>query len=414
MEATITDIQAYQAGRDAAARDAHADALAWFERASALGLDQADLWEAAARSARKLALYGQSEAFCRRALKHETDHAGALALLVLALREQGRLDEATTVAQQAVAAEPDDPRAHVRLAECQLAGGDYQAGLEELEWRLRIPGVSPNTEGLAVPRWAGEPLAGKRVLVVAEQGLGDTVQFCRFAPLVKAQGCHVTIAVPPNLVALLASLDGVDAVTGEIPAQPDADYHIPMASLPYLSGAAPGRIPAPERYLTPAPNRVQAWMAELKGGPKLKIGIAWQGRPDTLTAAGKEVPLDLLLPLADLEDVGLYSLQKGDNTAEALAGTGIPDLGARFTTFADTATTMAGLDLIIAPDTGLAHVAAAIGRPTWILLRFAPSWRWGTKGEGTFWYPTARLIRQPAPGNWAAVYRTLRDALRGT
>lgn len=400
-------------GVDALNRGAAVAAAALLEEA-ATAAPTAERWFHLSRALRDLDRLADAEATARRALAlapHESLPHNHLALV---LREQGKIEDAMTEARQAVTLAPDDAEAHVHLALCLLTAGHYEEGFREYEWRARLKeGLLPGAH-LAAPTWDGGPLAGRTILLVGEQGLGDTLQFCRYAPLVAALGGRVILAVQAALADLCRSLDGVAAVVASGETLPPFAVHAHLLSLPRLFGTTPATVPATGPYLAADPRRAARWREAL-ASLGFRVGIAWQGNPKGAADKGRSIPLRHLLPLARVPGVSLVSLQKGHGTeqlADVPADVVLVDAGARCDTFADTAAVVANLDLVIASDSAVAHLAGALGKPVWIALKAAPAWRWGLAGESTPWYPTARLFRQPRPGDWASVFSQIADALR--
>ena len=258
------------------------------------------------------------------------------------------------------------------------------------------------------PTWTGaEDIAGKTLFIEAEQGLGDTIQFCRYAPLVAERGAKVVMTAQQSLVELLKSLDPRVTIVpvGEMPAQ--FDYHSALLSLPLAFGTTVETIPAAIPYLKADPARV-ARFRERIGTSGFRIGICWQG---SYIAGIRSFPLASFEDIAALPDVRLISLQKGAGTEQMEGlppGMAVEALGDGFPLdFSDTAAAMEALDLVISCDTSVAHLAGALGRPCWTVLRHGADWRWLTGRSDTPWYPGMRLFRQPAPGDWYGVFRQM-------
>jgi tetratricopeptide (TPR) repeat protein len=400
-------------GVDALSRGAVVAAAALLEEA-ATAAPTAERWFHLSRAVRDLDRLADAEAAARQAIALAPHESLLHNHLALVLREQGKIDDAIAEARQAVALAPDDAEPHVHLALCLLTAGRYEEGFREYEWRARLKeGLLPGAH-LAAPVWDGGPLAGRTILLVGEQGLGDTLQFCRYAPLVAAQGGRVVLAVQTALADLCRSLAGVETVVASGETLPPFAVHAPLLSLPRLLGTTPATVPATVPYLAADPGRAARWREAL-GGLGFRVGIAWQGNPKGAADKGRSIPLRHFLPLARVPGVSLVSLQKGHGTeqlSEMPADVAIIDAGRRCDTFTDTAAVVANLDLVIASDSAVAHLAGALGTPVWIALKAAPAWRWGLAGESTPWYPTARLFRQLRPGDWASVFSKIADTLR--
>ncbi len=316
----------------------------------------------------------------------------------IALEALGHLDAAAAAARAALAAAPGNPVMQHHLAATLLAAGHLTPEAWGLyEARLRLNGVRPLPDGLC---WDGGPLNGRTLLLHAEQGLGDTLQFVRYVPQAAAAcGGRVLLAVQPALVRLLQGTPGADAVVATGGALPPFDVVLPLLSLPGLCGTMAGSIPPP---LPCTPRTVRA------PGP-LRVGLAWAGGAAFVDDRHRSVPPAALAVLDGLPGVEFLALQLD---ADAMPpGLEVQDLMAGVQDFADTAERMAGLDLVIAADTAVAHLAAGLGLPVWLLSRHRGCWRWGHGRADSPWYPTLRIFRQPRPGDWGAVLLDVRDAL---
>jgi tetratricopeptide (TPR) repeat protein len=355
------------------------------------------------------------------------DYAPAYNNKGVALFELRRLDDAMASYHRAIALNPEFADAHHHQAMCRLALGDFARGWAQFEWRWRTPQFEDGRRHQDKPLWLGrEALEGRTILLHGEQGFGDTLQFCRYATDVAARGAKVVLEVQPGLERLLSRLQGVDQVVRLGAAIPPCDFQTPMMSLPLaLGGVAPEAGKGP--YLAADPQDVAAWRARLATSGKRRIGLCWAGgfRPDLLVADSadkrRSLPLEAFAPLAGVDGVEIYSLQKGPPAAqltEALArgwdGPPILDLTAELNDFADTAALVANLDLVITCDTAIAHVAGGLGVPVWILNRFDTCWRWMADRDDSPWYPSARLFRQTTAGDWAGVVQRVTDELSRT
>ena len=261
-------------------------------------------------------------------------------------------------------------------------------------------------------------MAGKTIFVHAEQGLGDTLQFCRYAPLLAELGAAVVLGVQAALAPLLRqSLPNIQQVVAQGEALPAFEFHCPLMSLPLALWNTHKTIPAPVHYLQAAPHQMAAWDARLPAKAKRRVGLVWSGRAAFANERNRRIPLQSLIPLVQElgEDISFVSLQKeiqDDDAAVLDAHPNICTLGKSLGDFADTAALCANLDLIISVDTSLAHLSGALGRPTWVLLSYVPDWRWMLHRADSPWYPSARLFRQTQPGNWANVISEVRAALQ--
>ena len=331
----------------------------------------------------------------------------------LLLYDLGRLDEALENYETALGHEPGHVEAHFSKSLALLMQGRYREAWPFYESRKKRQVLDAHM-ARDLPRWTGaEDISGKTLLIEAEQGLGDTMQFARYAALAKARGAKVILAVQENLVRLMQGLDAeVDVRSNKAPA-PDCDYQVFLLSLPMAFGTTPENIPASIPYLKAEPALVKQW-GEKIGSEGFRIGVAWQGGP---MDPYRSWPLGALAEISHLPGVRLISLQKGASAEDITASVvKLETLGAGFDggpdAFVDTAAVMANLDLVITPDTSIAHLAGALGRPTWTGLKFAPDWRWGMTGESNPWYPGMRLFRQHKVGEWQPVFAAMLERLK--
>jgi hypothetical protein len=267
------------------------------------------------------------------------------------------------------------------------------------------------------PRWGGEPLHDKALLLYPEQGLGDTLQFIRFADSIRQLGGTILVLVQKKLVRLLRHSFPDMRIFGRIETE-QFDYQLPLLSLPHRLGTNASTIPGSVPYLVAEPDRVRHWAARLPEG-KLRIGIAWQGNPKGPDDQNRSIPLLAFEPLSKIAGISLISLQKGEGIEQLRTlpeGFRVSELGPEFDAgedaFLDTAAVMMSLDLIVTSDTSIAHVAGALARPTWVALQTFPDWRWQLTRDDSPWYPTMRLFRQRTRGDWRPVFETMAEELR--
>ena len=399
---------AYQRGRAI-------EALPLLERAAQLRPEEPEFQNNLGLTLVELDRHDDAIAAYRRAIAANPMHATAWNNLGLALTGCNRLNEAIDALREAVNLQPDFGEAHWNLALALLARGDFAEGWREYEWRLSLRQLAGSRQAAATPRWRGEDISRKTLLLTAEQGLGDTLQFIRLASKIAERGARVVVESPRPLIPLLASTPAIDEVCsagGELPAH---DIHIPLLSVAAVLGIDASNIPADVPYISVDGAHLRAVADEVASlaGRKRKVGIAWAGARHNANDRRRSCPLALLSSLFEIGDVAWFSLQKGDGEEEIA---GLPSaerllrLDAR-NDFDRTAALAAAMDLIISVDTSIAHLAGALARPTWILLPFAPDWRWLTGGDATPWYPTARLFRQPRRGDWAGVAIEVRVSL---
>jgi hypothetical protein len=259
-------------------------------------------------------------------------------------------------------------------------------------------------------------LTGKTILLYAEQGFGDTIQFCRYVGLVAERGARVVLEVQAPLCELMGALNGVAEIVSAGDSLPDFDLNCPLASLPLVFGTRLESIPSPKSYLQAPIHALEHWRARLGSGSRPRIGLCWAGNSQFKGDATRSIGLSPMLPMLADKDVQFFSLQKDLRAGDAEILRDIPQvahLGEEIGTFADTAAIMALMDVVISSDTSVVHLAASLGRPTWILLQFVPDWRWLLDREDSPWYPSARLFRQPQPGDWDSVVARVRAEIAG-
>lgn len=330
------------------------------------------------------------------------------------LDELARLPEAIAAFRAAIDRRPDFAEAQVGLAASLLRSGELEAGWRAYEWRWRHPRFEDARRSVAGPAWDGSPLEGARILVRAEQGLGDTLQFARFLPLVSGLGGRVTFECQPELVRLLARQGLADRVLARGEPLGGFDLQAPLLSLPRLLGTTLRNLPNRVPYLAAEPGLAAAWADRLAGISGLRVGLVWGGNPANRIDGARSLPLELLAPLGRVGGVTWLSLQKGppaDQLRTPPAGLAIRDLAPALRDFADTAALLAHLDLVVTVDTAVAHLAGALGRPVWLLLAAVADWRWLRDRTTSPWYPSARLFRQPKPADWRALAEQVGEAL---
>lgn len=350
----------------------------------------------------------------RKTLARNPAHATAWNNLGLSLHATHRMPEAIAAFREALQIDPGFVRARWNLALALLAVDDYREGWRAYEARLEIPELGGQLAWHAGARWDGTDPSGKRVLVLSEQGLGDTLQFTRFATALAQRGARVIVEVPPSLTQMIASVPGVSAVFAKGTPAPPFDVQVPLLSLPYRLGIDAAAVVAPP-YVTIASERravAAAHVARIREG-RLAVGLAWAGNRGHLFGRLRSPPVESLLSLFGVRDVAWFSLQKGPSAqdfAQTDAASALVPL-ALDTTFDDDAALIDALELVISVDTSIAHLAGALAKPAWIMLPFAADWRWGVSAPRTPWYPTARLFRQPQSGDWRSVVDAVVEAL---
>src|SRR5471032_942415 len=387
------------------------DALRSYRRVLELAPDDAMAMTNCGNLLREMRRHGEALTMFERALQLEPDYLDAHYNNGNALQFLGRTDAALRSYERALAIDPDDIEASVNAGICRLLQGDLQGGwqLYEARWRrLPVPDYAP-------PQWRGDmPLAGKTILVYAEQGLGDTLQMCRYVALLAERGADVVLRVQPALKTLLSQLAGARLVLADGEALPAFDYHCSLMSLPFAFATSLATIPAGAPYLQADAARAAAWAQRLGAPAGLRIGLAWSGNRGHDRDLSRSIPLMRLRGLFGV-DAQFVSLQPELRAIDRIVLENDQRIGshaAQLTDFAETAALIAQLDLVISVDTSVAHLAAAMGKPVWLLLAYAPDWRWLLERDDSPWYPTMRLFRQSARGDWDGVVAEVARALR--
>ncbi len=360
--------------------------------------------------------YDEAESHLRFALQRQPDfldawnNLGGVLHVQALLRRGPALADAEHCFRRALEIQPGNAEIHVNLGMHLLLQGRYSEGWKEWEWRWRFKDVSPDR--FPQPLWQGESLHGRCILLHAEQGFGDSIQFVRFAAPLKLRAGRVLLLCPGPLRKLFAGCQGVDLVLDQTQNVPWFDYHAPLMNLPGLLETTLDNLPAAVPYLRPDPDRVAEWKARLGVQPGFKLGLAWQGNPQFKGDRIRSIPLAQFAPLARLAGVRLFSLQTGygrEQISEVAQDWPLVDLGLPF---AEKAAAMMNLDLIVTSDSAVAHLAGALGRPVWLAVSYTPDWRWFADRRDSPWYPTLRLFRQPGPRQWPAVFAAMAGELQ--
>ncbi len=356
----------------------------------------------------------------RRALTADPRHADAHTNLGAALHEAGRMDEALACYRRALEANPRYAEAHFNRALVLLSRGELEEGWRGYEWRLDRRGHAHLKRNFPRPAWDGSPLGGRTILLHAEQGLGDTLQFTRYVPLVARRGGRVALECQPRLKHFFEGRGEVAAVIGRGEPLPEFDLHAPLLSLPRILGTTLKTIPSQAGYIAARADLAERWKAKLPPPGGLRVGLCWQGNKNYPSDHARSIPLEKFRPLLEAPGASFVSLQKGygeEQIARAGLAGRIADPSAEMDAgpdaFADTAAIIHNLDLVVTSDTAVAHLAGAMGKPVWTLLAFVPDWRWMLEREDSPWYPTMRLFRQRRPGDWEGVMARAKEALAG-
>jgi tetratricopeptide (TPR) repeat protein len=395
------------------------EALASYDAAIAVAPDNAEAFMNKASVLNDLKRTDEALAACERALELAPGNPESFNNRGIALYDTRHPLEAIAAFDEALAARPDFAEAHFNRSLALLLMGELKAGFEEYKWRWRVGDAWQGRARITAPEWAGEPLAGRSIIVFSEQGFGDSLQFIRFAAPLQAMGARVTALVEAPLVGLIRrSFPGIEVV-GSVSASATFDFQAPLMCLPRLLGTTLDTIPADVPYLTADPDAAARWTARLSDYAGPKVGLVWAGAPRKHAPVSnaidrrRSMALTQLAPLAGVAGVTFVSLQLGEaagQLADPPAGLAVVDPTADLKDFGDTAALVETLDLVITVDTSVSHLAGALARPVWVLSRFDGCWRWLGR-EDSPWYPTARVFHQRAPGDWAEVMARVAAAL---
>ncbi len=394
-----------------------AEALASHDRALALRPDYAEAHYNRGNALKALQRFDEALASYDRAIALRPHYAEAFSNRGVTLEDLRRFDEALISYDRAVTLRPDYAEAHFNEAICRLLVGDFNRGWEKHEWRWQTEHLRSSRRSFAQKLWTGsDEIAGKTLLLHAEQGFGDTIQFCRYAALVAKRGARVILEVQKPLHELMRTLPGVTEVVAKGEPLPEFDLHCPLLSLPPAFATRVETIPAETPYLRASAPAAMGWNARLSSTGRPRIGLAWSGRPAHKNDHNRSIGLDSFLPMLAGIDATFVSLQKEVRAGDAellQQRSDILHFGDELLDFSDTAALMANLDLIISVDTSVAHLAGALAKPVWVLLPLIPDWRWLIDRSDSPWYPTARLFRQDETRDWTSVIARVHSELDG-
>jgi len=398
----------------------HEDALKSYDRALKIRPDYAEALYNRGNALHELRRSEEALESYDHALKLEPDHAEALFNRGNALLDLKRYEEALESYGRALKIKPDYAEVHLNRAFVWLLLGDFLRGWPEYEWRWKRMGLREgfSLPQISKPRWSGEPLNGRTILLHWEQGLGDTFQFVRYARLFQRQGARVVVVCQKQLAQLFRRCEGIDQLVPQGEPLPDFDFWTPLMSIPGLLRTDQEAIPGECGYLSADPALVARWKTRLEDFPGFRIAIAWQGTPCIQAEGQRPIPLKFFAQLAQVPGVRLINLQKGpgDGQLAELAGLfeliQFEDLDTTNGAFMDTAAIMRSVDLIVSCDTSAVHLAGALGVPAWLAQTFSPDCRWFLDRDDSPWYSSLRLFRQRAQGDWTEVFQRMALALR--
>ena len=392
------------------------EALQSYQRAVELRPDYADAFNNRAVALNELNRWEEALQSCERALEIRPGYAEAFNNRGLVLQELRRWDEALRSFQRAIELRPDYAEPRWNMSLLHLLRGDYERGWELYEWRWKTEDIAPFVRAFSRPIWLGkEDLAGKTLLVHAEQGLGDIIQFCRYLARVEARNARVIFEAPAALAGLMSSSFPAIRVIAKGAKLPEFDFHCPLASLPLAFGTTVESVPSRSGYLRVDALRERQWRQRLGETTRPRIGIAWAGNPDQRNDHNRSMEFSRLEPLFDL-DLEWHCLHKDLRVGDKDAVARFPGMrlwGGELHDFADTAALIGALDVVISVDTSVAHLTCALGKPTWMLLSSFTDYRWPLDRDESPWYSTARVFRQPRIGDWDAVIEKVCAELRG-
>ncbi|MHC4396950.1 MAG: tetratricopeptide repeat protein [Planctomycetota bacterium] len=353
---------------------------------------------------------------CEQAVQLDPDYAEAYNTMASAMHMQGRYAEAIEKYSRTLQLRPDYAEAHSNLAIILLLTGDFEQGWKKYQWRLNT-NINTRRHRFEQLLWDGSSFAGKRLFVYYEQGFGDTLQFIRYLPMVKARGGTVIFEERKPLLGLLRGFGGIDELVEDCPgSRPDIkfDFHVPLLNLPMIFGTTLQTIPPEVPYLYADSAKLEYWQDRLSR-ENFKVGVAWAGSNVHKNDRNRSCTPENFASLAAIDGVKLYGLQKGPAAVQlenSPQETVITNLGEQFEDFTDTAAAIENLDLVISVDTAVLHLAGAMGKPTWALLPFAPDWRWLLDRQDSPWYPTMKLFRQAEPCDWDNVFESVTQQLK--
>ena len=397
-----------------------AEAAALMERSITLGPEIALYPRNICEVYRALGRYDAALESARRTVAMAPHDPVARANLGVVHYDRGETIEALAAAEKAIALAPNMAMAHLGRAEALLLRGDFAPGLEEYEWRLRVPGGRREMPPEETPAWNGDPPHSGTLLLIADQGIGDVIQFSRYIPWAATRARKLVVASGPERRPIIAQFPEVAEIRPRWQDFSDFAAWCPLASLPRLAATRLESIPAPVPYLRADPSRIERWdrrLAQLAPPGMRRIGLVWAGRPEHTNDRKRSLPLAALAPLAALDGMGFLSLQKGE-AATQLGGyfgrAPLINLGPEIADFDDTMAILECLERTVTVDTAVAHLAGAMARPAMLLLPHAPDWRWLRDRNDSPWYPTLSLFRQPTPGEWGRAIAQVAAALAAT
>ncbi|TAN41107.1 MAG: glycosyltransferase family 41 protein [Nitrospirae bacterium] len=388
-------------------------AIECFKKAIAIDASYSKAWYHLGNSLYEIGDMDGAEKYLIRTTEIAPRFADAYGNLGSVYNERKEPSKAVECFRAAIRINPDHINAHWNLSLALLLSGEFEEGWKEYEWRFALKDSEKRT--FNKPKWDGySPITGKTLLLYAEQGFGDSIQFIRFAPIIKKTCAKVIVECQKELTRMFGRIEGVDAVITQGEQAPGFDLHYPLLSLPLALGINPENIPD-SPYITPDENEVEKWSGLLGDSRQdLKVGLVWAGKQNHFRDRLRSVPAAIFAPLLEIAGTKFYSLQKRNQEGagnEAIESLGIIDLTDKLHDFSDTAALIANLDLVVTVDSAVAHLAGAMGKPVRVMIPFVPDWRWLKEGASSKWYPGMRLFRQKVPRDWASVVMSIKEDL---
>ena len=404
-------------GQVAAQRGEHARAISLLERAAGAPNPSAEVFGFLCQLYRVTGRQDMARKAGREALRRSGHGARSAFNLAMVHVDAREFDDATTCLLHALALDANFAPARLELGHTLLRRGEFKAGWVEYEWRFRLEHTREALPKINAPQWNGMRLPRGRILLIGDQGYGDTIQFARYIPRVSERVGEVVLGCCQELLPLISQLPGIHSSFVRWEDIPGFSVFCPLSSLPYVFGTELDTIPASAPYLKADPQRVARWSERIRaavGDGALKVAIAWAGRPSHPNDRARTLRWSQLLPLTRIPGVALIALQKeipATDRVEFPGGLGALDISAELGDFADTAAVIESCDLVVSVDSSVAHLAGAMGKPAWVMLPWIPDWRWLLDREDTPWYPTLRLFRQPSRGDWTSTIARVAEEL---
>ncbi|MBF0329840.1 MAG: tetratricopeptide repeat protein [Nitrospirae bacterium] len=378
------------------------DSVLLYKKAIELKPDFAEAYYNLGNALKEMRLYDDALTFYKKALELNPSYIEALNNIGVLLHDKIMFKNALELFHRALALDIAYPEAHFNRALTLLLLGNFKEGWEEHEWRWEKGDYLIHHRDFSQPHWNGSDIKGKTILLHAEQGYGDTLQFIRYAPLIAQMGAKVIVECQPALVSLLKNTAGVNAAVSKGEAIPDFDLHCPILSLPLAFKTELSSIPANIPYIRPSEEIIAKWEKRIGGNKdRLKVGISWAGNPEHRNDRNRSCGFEVMKQLLDIQGIDFYSLQVLNKTGGVHPK--LIDFTEEIRSFEDTAGLISSLDLIVAVDTAVGHLGGAMGKEVWIMLPYVPDWRWLIDRDDSPWYPSMRLFRQTEPSDWNAV-----------